>query len=362
MKLCDEDILKYCFIDNKGNLSDKIVKNKIVNMSSEMVEYLHYRFNDSESINESIYRIKYNIEKRPVCLYCKNKVQYLGVGKYRKFCSTKCNGKYNQNEFYIKTGLKSSLLQKDIQDKSRKTLIEKYGVDNISKSEKIKEIKKQSFLNHYGYKNNFCNDSILKKAIEKSTSEEANTKRKNTCLKKYNSDYYLSTLKGKCLSDEHKYKISNIVSSKEFQNKRFKTMMINNSFNKSKFEELVYFELLKYTDKENVIRQYKSTLYPWRCDFYIKSKDIYIEAQGSHFHHFHPFDKENKDDIEELEILNDKKLDHPQYESIITTWTIRDVYKRNMAKKNGLKYIEIFPNDDYKKIIETIFLNNEKIF
>ena len=87
----------------------------------------------------------------------------------------------------------------------------------------------------------------------------------------------------------------------------------------------------------------------------------YIEFHGSQFHHFHPFDKNNPDDIKELERLkvenNKKQLEGKiknQYSGMISTWTIRDVKKRTIAKKNNLNFLEFYTLDEfyiwYKKI------------
>ena len=50
-------------------------------------------------------------------------------------------------------------------DKIKKSIMQKYGVDNASKSQRIKDKKKSTFLAHFGYENNFCNETIHKKAI-----------------------------------------------------------------------------------------------------------------------------------------------------------------------------------------------------
>jgi len=349
----DETILEYCFKDKNGKLHNNICKNKITNMNNEMIQYLNNRFIDSKSLNESVYRIKYNIINRPKCKYCNNEVEYLGKGLFREFCSCKCRGKYNQEKFYEKTGLKSTLLLESVKEKTKQTLLNKYNVDNISKSDIIKNKKKKTFEKHFGYQNNFCNNDILKKAINNSINNI--NKRIKTNIIKYGVPYYLCLLKGKKLSKEHKNKISKIVSSEDFQKRRNITMKINMSFNKSKFEENIYKELLKYFKLEDIIRQYKSEEYPWNCDFYIKSINTYIEAQGSQFHHFHIFDQNNQNDINELNRMKILSKTKSQYISIIHTWTINDVKKRNRAKENNLNFIEIFPNDNYKEIINNLF-------
>lgn len=350
----DNDVLNYCFKDKNDLFHDNIVKNKIINMSKEMIDYLNNRFKDSQSLNESIYRIKLGIEKRPTCKLCGKPVQYLRKGLYREFCSCSCRGIYCTDQYYKQTGIKSSLCLDSVKQKTKETLIKKYGVDNISKNEQIKEKKKQTFINRFGYENNFCNKTILKKAVDNSI--KSIDKRIKTCLKKYGVKHYGNTLKGKHIPEEIKQKISKTLSSKEFQLRRYNIMKQNNSFITSKLEENVYKELLSNFDKIDIIRQYKSIDYPWRCDFYVKSLNTYIEVQGSQFHHFHPFNENNQEDIKELNRLK-SLANNNQYDSIIFTWTIGDVNKRNTAKNNNLKYVEIFPSDNYKEIIQNLIIN-----
>ena len=349
----DNDIINYCFVDKKKKICNHIVKNKITNMDKDMIEYLNLRFKDSESLNESIYRIKLNIEIRPVCQICGNKVKYIGKGLFKKCCSCSCAGKLSIKNLYEKYGIKSSLLLEENKEKSKSTLLKKYGVDNISKNKDIKLKKKQTFINHFGYENNFCNEDILNKAIKNSKTQEAITKKHKTNQIKYGYDEYLCINKGKKLTETHKENISKAVSSKEFQNKRNNTLNINHTWNTSKYEELVYNELLIYTKDNDIIRQYKSNEYPFKCDFYIKSLNIYIEVQCSQFHHFHQFDINNILDLNELNRL--KLKDKPQYNSIIKIWTEIDPYKRKIAKENNLKYVEIWPDDNIPEKIKRIF-------
>ena len=46
-----------------------------------------------------------------------------------------------------------------------------------------------------------------------------------------------------------------------------------------------------------------------------------------------------------------------RYDNLISTWTVRDVEKRNTAKKNNLNYLEIYPLYPFDKIVEFIHEN-----
>lgn len=69
----------------------------------------------------------------------------------------------------------SSCLLKSTKQAKRKTLINKYGVDNPSKAQVVKDIKEQKALEKYGVKNVFQSDVIKKKL-------------KATCLEKYGAE------------------------------------------------------------------------------------------------------------------------------------------------------------------------------
>lgn len=129
-------------------------------------------------------------------------------------------------------------------------------------------------------------------------------------------------------------------------------------------ENEIYSILLeKYPD---TIRQYKSEKYPFKCDFYIPSLDLYIEYQGYWKHgddHFRyknkiynchcPYDSKNK--IHNNLVKYWKSKDTKFYNSAIYIWTINDPLKRKIAKENKLNWIEFFSLFDFKN-----WINQEK--
>ena len=123
--------------------------------------------------------------------------------------------------------------------------------------------------------------------------------------------------------------------------KNFDSKKKHNSYKQSKPEELLYKYLCNRYGTDDILRQYKSDLYPYNCDFYIKSLDLYIELQGYWSHGYHPFNPNDKNDIERLNKLISRK-DKSGYIHAIDVWTVRDVNKREIAKQNNLNYLEIF--------------------
>lgn len=125
--------------------------------------------------------------------------------------------------------------------------------------------------------------------------------------------------------------------------KQYKTKKQNASFNSSKAEENYYRKLCLKYGQENVIRQYSSdSRYPFNCDFYIKSKDLFIELNLSWTHGGHPFSQQNKADLIKLNSWKEKAKASEYYKNAIETWTVRDVKKHQAVKINKLNYIEYY--------------------
>ena len=240
-------------------------------------------------------------------------------------------------------------------EKIKQTCLEKYGVDHISKSKEFQN--KAHDILREKYKSTWNLEKCKETWIEKYgvdnpwKAEFVKEKINNTFLEKYGNIRWVA-------SEEGRKKSSEIGLDKNVQLKKYNTTKKNNSFKKSKPEEECYILLKeKYPD---IIRQYHSEIYPFNCDFYIPSLDLYIEYQGSDLHGFHPFDETNKDDILRLNDLKErsKKLKEQdkrvknRYDYSIYTWTDLDIRKRNTAKQNNLNFIEFWNINEVKEWLQ----------
>jgi len=132
------------------------------------------------------------------------------------------------------------------------------------------------------------------------------------------------------------------------------------------YEERCAYALLKHKHHD-IITQYSSDKYPFNCDFFVPSLDLYIEYNGSQYHGGHPFDADNDDDIKQLDhlrLLSEQSERHSenkrsQYDAIIDTWTIRDVNKRNIASINNVNLLELWSIDDVKNYVSDILSIDE---
>lgn len=124
--------------------------------------------------------------------------------------------------------------------------------------------------------------------------------------------------------------------------KQYETKRANGTFNISRQEDDYFIKLKQEYGENNVIRSYRDSRYPYACDFYIPSEDLFIEFNRTWTHGGHPFDELNLDDISKLEMWQEKAKTSDYYKNAIYTWTDLDVRKRKTAERNHLNYSTIY--------------------
>ena len=269
----------------------------------EFFNYLNKKYPEVNCIKEKLYLFYFNLTEPPKCIVCGRKSIFFDIKRgYSEYCSNECANKSNKRI-----------------EKIKKTCLERYGVNSYLKTEASKEKTKQTCLERYGV-NSYTQ------------SQEFKDKSKQTCLEKYGTVAYQKTKE-----------FSEIIKSKLdiIQQKIYQTKKQNNTFNSSLIEK--QFEAYLKENNINYKTQYKSKVYPFNCDFYFPDNDLYLEINAHWTHGGHPFDRTNKDDLLLLEQW--KKKNTKYYDIAINTWTVRDVLKRETAKKNNLNYLEFFTNN-----------------
>lgn len=295
---------------------------------------------------------------------CKNRCKFISFSfGYNKYCTSTCsnrdpkikemayntrlkknNGKYVGDEERIKRENawknKSEEEKNNIKNKQKQTLIERYGVESIMQCEEFKDklfrtikeryggiglsspdIRKkqeQSMIDRYGVRHNWqSKDELLN---GQKTREELYGNKNYVC-----TDMFLQYMKDNV--DERIEKINNTKKKK-------------GSFNTSGVEE----KLNEYLLSINIsfYRQYKDERYPYSCDFYFPDMDLFLELNALWTHGGKPFEG-SENDMKLVEYWESKGTQY--YLNAIENWTVRDVEKRETAKRNKLNYIEIFSND-----------------
>ena len=287
----------------------------------------------------------------------KEKVKKTNLEKYGVECtfqSEEVKEKIKQTNLE-RYGVEYSFQADEVKDKIKETVLEHYGVEYPGQSEEIKEKIKQTNLERYGAEYATQSEEVKEKTKETNLekygvecsfqSEEVKEKIKQTTLERYGVSCILQR-------DDIKEKLY----SKETLEKRYNTKKKNNTFPISKMEKELEIELRKiFPDLET---QYKSEVYPFSCDFYIPSLDLYIEYNGTWMHGNKFFDKDNEEDIEKLNQWIEKSKNSTYYRSAVNIWTNRDILRLETAIKNDLNYIAWFNKEQAYDWIESQKITN----
>lgn len=246
-------------------------------------------------------------------------------------------------------GVENPMQLDDVKEKQKQTVIDIYGVNNIMKLPDVVEKAKQTNLEKYGATSyagskeglsriqatlyeKYGVTNFMQSDEHLAIADETLKKAQDTSLERYGSSHY---------SKSEYYK----VHKNEYKQREIQTKLENNTFNTSKPETIMYDMLVYKFGTDDVERQYSSDVYPFACDFYIKSRDMYIELNASWTHGRHYFDINSDNDVLKLSEWQEKAKISQYYENAIQVWTIRDVNKRDMALQNNLNYLVFWDNE-----------------
>ena len=388
---------------------------------NEFYEYLINNYPKELSFGEKLYWFYNNIIEYPKCKKCNNKTKFINALKgYSEYCCKKCSNssiekttktKQTNN---IRFGGNAPACSKDVINKMKQTNLERHGDENFNNrtkanqtlleryggvgnaSEIIKSKQQQTCLERYGVNNGMKAKEIVSKIKANNKKDfgvewvfqrpEIQQKSIDTCIERYGTRHYTNPEKARqtikennlekycvehtfqrqdvkqksidtCIKRYGKQDLTNITNHMQLdcvKTKIIETKRKNKSFNTSAIEE----EFAEYLDKNciNYKRQHKSKEYPYACDFYFPDNDLYLEIQAMWTHGERPFNPNLKEDQATLQEWQSKN--NKFYNCAIETWTVRDVLKRETAKKNNLNYLEVFTTNinvlinEYKRAIK----------
>ena len=342
-----------------------------------LVSHLHLH-----NISSREYYDKYlKQENEGKCLECGKTTKFIKISKgYRRFCCCRCstlNKKTQEkriNTNLERYGAEQVFQSEEIKNKIKETNLKRLGVDVPAKSKIVQDKMAKTNLERYGHKAPMQSKQIQEKAVKTNLkrrgveypgqSEEVKKKIRKTNLERYGAECTLASeiIKEKIKetnlerynaetwrkSEIGRETLREITGSKEFKQKCYNTKKKNNTFNKSKIEKELEVELRKLFPDLQI--QYKSDVYPFDCDYYVPSLDLYIEYNGTWTHGGHFFDEHNQEDLKILELWKNKNTKY--YKSAINVWTQRDILKLNTAIKNNLNYIAWFNKEQAYDWIE----------
>jgi hypothetical protein len=158
----------------------------------------------------------------------------LGAQKFIDFKCINCNENTSKRFEYIKKYTPICHTCSDYEGRKtlKNTIMLKYGVENISQSEEIKNKKKETTLKNYGVEHNSQSEQIKNKKIQtclknngveySQQSQQVRNKSKKSCLKKYGVEHPLQSELIKEQMKENNLKnhgFEFVSQSEEFKNK-----------------------------------------------------------------------------------------------------------------------------------------------
>lgn len=259
-----------------------------------------------------------------------------------------------------KYGVSNAMKRPDVQAKAVSTNLAKYQVSYTCMAESVREKRSITMRARYGGNSPMCDATVREKqAVTMYRKYQARhalqarrfiDKMTATNLARYGvrnvmqSDEIKSAHSSACME---KYGVSSPMQCKQIVDKMMATKLQNHTINTSATEDILYDQLCDVFGKDDVIRQYKSCRYDWNCDFYVKSRDMFIELNASFFHNRHWFDDANFNDCAELSAFMAKAVldSNSSYSGVVQTWSVYDVRKRQDARDANLNYIVFWDND-----------------
>lgn len=253
-------------------------------------------------------------------------------------------------------------------EKGHQTNLVRIGVENPFSSKDPKLNGRETIMKRYGYSSYSQTEAF--KQYMRSKKDEINKHRIDTVNNKYGVDYYFQTNQFRKNFEDHMLSEFNTTSyqkSKDYQQKKHiikkkehDTKKKLGIYGKRSKAEIRCYELIrtKYFDSDH---SYYDERYPFNCDIYIPSQDLFIECHFSQYHHYKPFDENCIGDLVELSRLK-IEADSPYFDDnhhkdcieIIKTWTGSDVLKLKTLEQNNLNYKIFYTEKDFNKWFESL--------
>lgn len=251
--------------------------------------------------------------------------------------------------------------------KQTKTVQQKYGVSNVFCKETFSNFvsdevvskgrvkRTETLIDRYGVEHPNQNVDICNRMLQSIVS--TNLERFGVANPMQNPEIAKKSALNRQLSMKEKYGFGNSVEIESIRNSIFESRRKNGTLNTSKPEQILRQLLIDIFGESDVIcNKIIDNRYPFHVDFYIKSRDLFIELNGDRCHNDHWFNPNDERDIQILNswIENMNRLESStgkksRYRKYIKTWTDTDCRKREFAMKNGLNYLVFWDGSSTKK-------------
>lgn len=246
---------------------------------------------------ENSKRFSYLINRNTLCKSCVTKKSFTkqkitmmekyGVEHVSKMPGIKQKIK---DSFIKKYGVDNSSKTKEVQEKMKKTCLERYGVEYLVHNKEIKQKMKNTCLEKYGSENCLGNKEIQQKIKDVNIKKygvdnpgkliEFQEKMKKTMVEKYGVEYPLQNPEisqnsvSKCFqTKEYTFPSKNIIKYQGYENFALDDIIKNNICEEDIITIRKYVPTIWYNDDNNIKRRHF-------VDIFIPSKNLCIEVKS----------------------------------------------------------------------------------
>ena len=327
-------------------------KNKFLNKNKGYTKYCSRKCANSDPIKNYKTKVKKlnNIDENGLNSYqrgvIKNKEtkriryddeNYNNRKKAEKTC-LKNNGVSNplKLKWIHDKGIKKAAT-KEVRNKVIQTNLKKFGKEYYSQTKEWIKRYKNTNLDKYGVENISQlpnNREHISKILH---SKQSNENRINSMIQKYGKENFTQTQQYKNLFKDKE-------RTKKIQQKSYETKKKNGTLGTSNLEVECFNVIKKYF--KDAVHHYKDSVrYPFNCDIYIPSKDLFIELNFFWTHGKEPF---NENNLEHINIVKEwQNKNNKYFDSAIQVWTKSDPLKLQTFKKNNLNYKIFYNKNDF---------------
>ena len=332
---------KQCFLDRKRNSIEDIL-NRFHQIHGDKYDYSNFVYKALD-VHSEIICPKHGSFWQTPCSHFKHGCPKCGKEKQlatmrEKYGSDNLFGTDSFRKLSLKKyGTPYPLQSDSIKEKVKKNNIEKYGSEWFMSTAEFKEKARSTINNLYGVDNVF-------------QSEEIKDKIKQSLIEKYGVDH-----PSKSQEIKNRIKEKNLLNlgvewplqSKDVVKKVIDSKKKNKTISSSSLEDALHLLLLQNFSTDDVERHDNShSRYPFSCDFYIKSRDLFLELNAHWTHGFHWFNPDSEEDQKRLNHLKDNLDSSKFYQSAYQVWTQADQKKKQYAKDNNLNYVVLWNKQD----------------
>lgn len=341
-----------------SNLTENFLLKKYPDYYWEMIKFLK---EENISLSEKIWLFQNNLQEKPTCINCQNKTKFIKFSKgFYKFCSRRCSAIHSHKNLEVKEKRISKMMEYnydkekkllmtkkanltkskfseerkiEIESNRKETNLKKYGVENISQLESIKDIVKEKL------------SLILPKIREEKTKERIE---KNGCKFLEGNKNEITLVCDKCgeISTNHRTLIN--------QRIRYGVEICSNCNpigGSSDFQRSVK-EFIKSNLQNEILDSYRK-FKSYEIDIFIPDLNLGFECNGLWWHSEIYRDKnyhKNK-----IEFFKEKGIE------IVNIWEDDWKFKKEIVKSRILSKLGLLPDKIYARKCQIKYVKNKEL-